>query len=245
MNRWNALSRAQKIGATAATAAGLAVVGWFVNWSMPQIVDRLFPPAEVSATGRLLIVDTSSAMGGEVGRRRFKAAVAEINRMVSNEPDIAFALRTAGGSCTSGYAEPVVGFDEDNDAEIRSALTAARPQGPPNIISQLQQGISDFNRFDTVKSSQVQAVWLFLASARDCSDRQSSLGAAIKAELSGALRGVSHVDFFVLRGDRKSIAAMKASLGPLGDQYSVTHVPNPKALKTAVTAAAMKEKPSD
>ena len=65
--RWGALSRVQKAAATAATAAGLAVVGWSVNWGMPKLIDWINPPFEAPGASRLLIVDTSDSMTGPLG----------------------------------------------------------------------------------------------------------------------------------------------------------------------------------
>ena len=243
MGRWQALTRLQKLGATAAAAAGLALVGWFVNWSMPQVVDWIFPPTEVSASGRLLIIDTSASMAGQ-GRSKFDMAVDEIQDMVSDQPDVAFALRTAGGGCTSGYADPVVEFDERNGGDIRRALATARPNGAANIISQLRQGINDFSRFENVKSAQKQAIWLFLATARDCSNRDEPLGAAIKAELSEELLALSYVDFFVRRGDENSIKAMKASLEPLGERFRIKRAKNQLALHAAIAESEETQKVS-
>ena len=107
--------------------------------------------------------------------------------MVNDQPDVAFALRT-GGDCKGGYVDPPVEFAEDNGERIRAALSAARPQGGADIVSQLRQGISDYNRFESVESAQVQSIWLFLASARDCRHGNSSLGKAIKKALAARSR---------------------------------------------------------
>lgn len=243
--RWRALSRVQKGLATGATAAALAVVGWLVNWGMPKLVDWIDPPAEVSVSSRLLIVDTSASMTGKIGSRKFNLAVSQIRRIVGNAPDVAVALRTAGGACTEGYREPLVKFEPDNGSTIQAELDTVRTGGPANIVSQLEQGVNDFQKFDTAKSAKVQSIWLFLGTARDCRAEDIPLGEAIKQALVDSPAKVSYVDFFVLRGDRKSFANLKKSIEPLGAEFFVREVRTQEKLVRAVDKALETEKPSD
>jgi hypothetical protein len=244
MGRWQALTRVQKAAAAGGTAAALALVGWSVNWGMPKLIDVINPPAQVSDSARLLIIDTSRSMAGKAGNQKFAMAAAEIESMVNDQPDVAFALRTAGGDCRGGYVDPPVEFAEDNGERIRSALAAARPQGGADIVSQLRQGISDYDRFESVESAQVQSIWLFLASARDCRHGNSSLGKAIKKALAGSLPQLSYVDFYVLRGNPRAIRNLKNSIEPLGTEFSVTFVPTPQRLHEAVEEATETQRPS-
>lgn len=243
--RWGALSRVQKALATAATAAGLAVVGWSVNWGMPKLVDWINPPLEPPVASRLLIVDTSASMAGKQGRQKFEAAVAEIGRFARNAPDVALALRTAGGACTDGYVEPPVKFDSNNVESIQAALEAARPRGPANIVSQLEQSSNDFQRFELAKSAQVQSIWLFLGTARDCRAKDVPLGRAIRRALVDSPAKVSYVDFFVLRGDRTSYANLKKSIEALGTEFVVKRVGTRQQLRRTLEETERREQPSE
>jgi hypothetical protein len=239
--RWGALSRVQKALATAATAAGLAVVGWSVNWGMPKLVDWINPPFEAPGASRLLIVDTSASMTGPLGSRKFKRAVAEIGRHIANTPDVALALRTAGGGCTDGYKQPLVEFESGNAESIHAELDAARPHGPANIVSQLEQGTNDFLRFKIAKSAQRQSIWLFLGTARDCGAKDVPLGRAIRRALVDSPVKVSYVDFFVLRGDRNSYANLKKSIEALGTEFVVKRVDTAQQLKRTLEETERRE----
>jgi hypothetical protein len=247
LGRWKALSRIQKALATAATAAGLAIVGWFVNWGMPRLVDLINPPLEAPVASRLFIVDTSASMEGRLGRQKFDAAVSEISRYARNTPEVALALRTAGGVCTEGYREPPVTFESDNVDDIRAELAAARPGGPANIVSQIEQGTNDFQRFDVAKSAQVQSIWLFLGTARDCRNEDVPLGEAIRRALLDSPAKVSYVDFFVLRGDSKSYANLRKSIEALGKgtSFVIKRVGTQQQLRRTLEEAEQREKPSD
>ena len=78
MGRWQALTRVQKAAAAGGTAAALALVGWSVNWGMPKLIDWINPPAQVSDSARLLIIDTSRSMASKAGNQKFAMAAAEI-----------------------------------------------------------------------------------------------------------------------------------------------------------------------
>jgi hypothetical protein len=243
--RWGGLTRVQKALATVGTAAGLAVVGWAVNWGMPKLVDWVNPPYEAPGASRLLIVDTSASMTGPQGRAKFERAVAEIGRHIANTPDVALALRTAGGGCTVGYEEPVVGFESGNADSIQAELDAVRPNGEANIVAQLEQGTNDFHRFRDAKSADVQSIWLFLATGRDCSAEDEPLGEAIRAALVDSPAKVSYVDFFVLRGDRKSYAGLKKSMEALGTSFRVKRVATGAQLRRAMRETEHSEAPSE
>ena len=244
MGRWQALTRVQKAAAAGGTAAAPRARRLVRQLGDAQLIDWINPPAQVSDSARLLIIDTSRSMAGKAGNQKFAMAAAEIESMVNDQPDVAFALRTAGGDRKGGYVDPPVEFAEDNGERIRAALSAARPQGGADIVSQLRQGISDYNRFESVESAQVQSIWLFLASARDCRHGNSSLGKAIKKALAGSLPQLSYVDFYVLRGNRRTIRSLKNSIEPLGTEFSVTFVPTPERLHEAVEEANETQRPS-
>jgi len=243
--RWGALSRVQKALATAATAAGLAVVGWSVNWGMPKLVDWINPPFEAPVASRLLIVDTSASMAGRLGRQKLEAVVAEIGRFGRNAPDVALALRTAGGGCTDGYREPPVEFESNNVESIQAALESAQPRGSANIVSQLEQSANDFQRFELAKSAKVQSIWLFLGTARDCRAKDVPLGRAIRRALVDSPAKVSYVDFFVLRGDRKTYANLKKSIEALGTEFVVKRVGTRQQLRRTLEQTEQRERPSE
>ena len=243
-DRWKALSRAQKALAALGTAAALAVVGWAVDTGMPKIVDWINPPLEPAVASRLLIVDTSGSMSGP-GKAKFDAAVAEIERYAENVPDVALALRTAGGSCTEGYHDPPVGFASHNIDEIRAELDAARPHGEANIVSQLEQATNDFQKFELAKKAKIQSIWLFLATARDCRARDVSLGKAIKEALTDSPAKVSYVNFFVLRGDKTSYRNLERSLHSLGSEFAIRRVANQMEMKNSIEDADRGQRPSD
>jgi von Willebrand factor type A domain len=243
-DRWKALSRAQKGLAAVGTAAALAVVGWTVNAAMPKIVDWINPPLEPAVASRLLIVDTSGSMAGR-GQAKFDAAVAEIERYAKNVPDVALALRTAGGSCTEGYRDPPVGFGSRNVDEIRAELEAARPHGEANIVSQLEQATNDFQNFELAKTAKIQSIWLFLATARDCRNTDVSLGQAIKEALTDSPAKVSYVNFFVLRGDKTSYRNLEKSLHALGSEFAVRRVADQTEMRDSLEEADQGQRPSD
>ena len=95
MGRWQALTRVQKAAAGGTAAASRSSAGPSTGDAL--LIDWINPPAQVSDSARLLIIDTSRSMAGKAGNQKFAMAAAEIESMVNDQPDVAFALRTAGG----------------------------------------------------------------------------------------------------------------------------------------------------
>jgi hypothetical protein len=246
IERWHALSRAQRALATAVGAAVVAAVGWGVNAGMPKLVDWLNGPEDNPVATRLLIVDTSSAMTGSLGRRsKFAAVRSQITTLVGRTPDVAFALRTVGGGCGGGYQEPRVKFASRDGSAIVSALAGARVGGRADIASAVSQGTDDFQRFKIARTAHIQSIWLFIGGARNtCEPNAPPVGPAIKLALIDSPAQVSYVDLFVLRGDKNGYANLRRNVESLGSTFAVSRVTTEPALRNAVQRASRRESAS-
>jgi len=247
LERWHALSRAQRGLATAVGAAVVAAVGWGVNAGMPKLVDWVNGPEDTPVATRLLIVDTSREMKESLGgRSKFAAVKSQIAALVQRTPDVAFALRTVGGGCVeSGYQEPDVKFASRDGAEIVSELAKAHVGGRADIPTAVSYGTNDFQRFKIARSARIQSIWLFIGGARDtCEPEAPPLGPALKLALIDSPAKVSYVDLFVLRGDKKGYANLRKSVESLGSTFAVSRVATEAGLRNAVQRASRRESAS-
>jgi len=244
--RWRALSKTQKGLAAAGGAAALAVVGWLVNWGMPQLVDAINPAPEPPITSQLVIVDTSASMAHSP--QQFTRARRVISRMVNNEPDYAVALRMVGGGCDSGvYREPQVPFAKNDAQAVTAKLNQVKPAGKADFVTALTRAVDDFQRFDAGKSAQQKIIWLILGTARNSCDREaSSLGSGIRRALVGSTAKLSFVDFFIVRGEQKSIRDLQDQLNHLtsAENVRVHPVESARDLGPALVSASRRETPS-
>jgi hypothetical protein len=243
LQRWRGLSRAQRVVTAGVGAAVVAAVGWGVDASMPKLVDWLNGPEDNPVVTRLLIVDTSSTMTGSLGRRsKFGAVKSQIAKLVRQTPDVAFALRTAGGGCGGEYEEPVVKFASRDGDEIVTKLSQTHVGGRADVASAVSQGTNDFQRFEIARSAHIQSIWLFIGGARNtCEPNAPPLGPALKRALIDSPAQVSYVDLFVLRGEKNVYASLRRSVESLGSTFNVSRVVTVAGLQNAVERTSNRE----
>jgi hypothetical protein len=93
------------------------------------------------------VVDVSRAMNGSIGdKAKLPAVAAEIIESTEGRPDVATALRLAGGDCSAASRPPDVGFGTDNADAIRETLLGAKPAGKSNFANAVRLAVGDLRK---------------------------------------------------------------------------------------------------
>jgi hypothetical protein len=85
-------------------------------------------------------------MKGRIGKKAKLPAVAkEIVDRTEGRPDVATALRLAGGDCSPASRPPDVGFARKNGDAIRDELERVRPRGKSNFANAMTLAAGDLH----------------------------------------------------------------------------------------------------
>ena len=215
-------------------------------------VRQLLPDPKPPRYSVLILMDTSRSMKQPFGRYKTKldAVRAQILDYARNRPDSAIGLRFTGGSCSKGYVEPAVAFDQNNTDAVEAALLATRPGGKSDFASGLSEAVNDFDHYEKGGSARVQSIWAFLGSGDDqCSD---DVYRAIEIALDdftsdGSVNPGIKFDFFSLRTSRAATARLRELVTKLEeDDYGVRVMTatNPAQLMEDVQNTSRREAPS-
>jgi hypothetical protein len=93
------------------------------------------------------VVDVSRAMKGRIGKKaKLPAVAAAIIERTEGRPDVASALRLAGGDCSAASRPPDVKFGTDNADAIREALLGVKPAGKSNFANAVTLAAGDLRK---------------------------------------------------------------------------------------------------
>jgi hypothetical protein len=93
------------------------------------------------------VVDVSRAMKGRIGKKaKLPAVAAEIIERTEGRPDVATALRLAGGDCSHASRPPDVKFGTDNADAIRETLLDVKPAGKSNFANAVTLAAGDLRK---------------------------------------------------------------------------------------------------
>jgi hypothetical protein len=123
---------------------GCTVIATFVG----ALIAKIAPDPPAPPDNRVeYVVDVSRAMNGSIGEKAKLPAVAEeIIQSTEGRPDVATALRLAGGDCSHESRPPDVDFGTDNADVIREILHGARPAGKSNFANAVTQAVGDLRK---------------------------------------------------------------------------------------------------
>ena len=116
------------------------------------------------------ILDVSRRMDGSIGEKNKLAAVrSEIVEHAKNRPNVATALRLAGGrSCGTGYAPPAVDFGEDNGDDIERALEGVTAGGKSDFARAMTHAVNDLLGRERAVESESKTLFLFVGGRDTC-----------------------------------------------------------------------------
>lgn len=93
------------------------------------------------------VVDVSRAMNGRIGTKaKLPAVAAEIIERTEGRPDVATALRLAGGDCSAASRPPDVNFGTDNADAIKETLLGVKPAGKSNFANAVTLAAGDLRK---------------------------------------------------------------------------------------------------
>jgi hypothetical protein len=116
------------------------------------------------------ILDVSRRMDGRIGDKdKLRAVQTEIVEHAKNRPNVATALRLAGGpTCSSRYVPPAVGFGEDNGDDIEQALDGVTAGGKSDFAMAMTHAASDLLGREREVESESKTLFLFVGGRDTC-----------------------------------------------------------------------------
>jgi hypothetical protein len=125
------------------------------------------PPPDVSVE---YILDVSRRMEGNLGhKKKLPAVEAEIIAHAKDRPNVATALRLAGGGpCSTGYEPPVVPFGQDNGDKIEQRLRGVRAGGKSDFARAMTHAVNDLVGSESAVESESKTVYIFVGGRDTC-----------------------------------------------------------------------------
>lgn len=141
-----------------------------------QVYQQVFapPPPAVSIE---YVLDVSRGMAGRIGNKnKLAAAKDEITSAVGGSPEIAHALRLAGGpTCSETYQDPRVDFAQRNSEAIEGALASVTTQGPTDFARSVRYAVNDIVRRQSQVDTKRVAIYFLIGGHDQCTKRPLSV----------------------------------------------------------------------
>jgi hypothetical protein len=121
------------------------------------------------------ILDVSRRMDGRIGEKNKLAAVrSEIVEHAKNRPNVATALRLAGGPiCGTEYVPPAIDFGEDNGDDIERALEGVTAGGKSDFARAMTHAANDLLGHEREVESESKTLFLFVGGRDTCAGERT------------------------------------------------------------------------